>query len=84
MFSLCTLHFKTKQKNRGFHKKNLRIFKTLKNLMEIEFCWRQIFVILISHKPSLVSNEVPQKIGQDRFNQKGKQTVYMYINRIER
>ena len=30
--------------------------------MEIEFLWRQIFEILIIHKPSLWSLDVPQKI----------------------
>ena len=30
--------------------------------MKIEFWWRQIFEILIIHKPSLWSRDVPQKI----------------------
>ena len=33
-----------------------------KNLMKIEFWWRQIFEILIIHEPSLGSLDVPQKI----------------------
>ena len=45
MFSLCTS----------------RIFKILKNLMTIEFWWRQIFEILMIHEPSLGSLDVPQK-----------------------
>ena len=36
--------------------------------MKIEFWWRQIFEILIIHKPSLGSLDVPQKIGPDRFS----------------
>ena len=36
--------------------------------MTIEFWWRQIFEILIIHKPSLWSRDVPQKIGPDRFS----------------
>jgi len=33
-----------------------------KNLMKIEFWWRQIFEILVIHKPFLGSLGVPQKI----------------------
>ena len=38
------------------------IFKIFNNLMKNEFWWRQIFEILIIHKPSLGSLDVPQKI----------------------
>ena len=61
MFSLCTSYNKTKI-IRGFSQKNSWIFKIFKNLMKIEFWWRHIFEILIIHKPSLWSREVPQKI----------------------
>ena len=59
MFSLCTSKKKT---IRGFSQKISRIFKIFKNLMTIEFWWRQIFEILMIHKPSLKSLDVPQKI----------------------
>ena len=36
--------------------------------MKIEFWWRHIFEILIIHKPSLWSRDVPQKIWPDRFS----------------
>ena len=36
--------------------------KLFSNWMKIEFCWRQIFEILIMHKPSHGSCEVPHKI----------------------
>ena len=58
--SLC-VHCKTKI--RGLHKNISWIFKFLKNLLKIEFCWRQIFEILYIHKPSLGSREVPQNQG---------------------
>ena len=61
MFSLCTSFNKTKI-IRGFSRKISWIFKIFKNLMTIEFWWRQIFEILIFHKPSLGSLDVPQKI----------------------
>ncbi len=44
------------------NKNNSWIFKILKNLMKIEFWWRQIFKISIIHNPSLWSRDVPQKI----------------------
>jgi len=53
---------KQNKKFRGFSQKISRIFKILKNLMTIEFWWRQIFEILIIDKPSLESLDVPQKI----------------------
>ena len=65
--------------------------------MEIEFCWRQFFEILIIHKPSLGSREIPQKIGPDRVSrfdvywiQTDKQTnkqakfIYRYCRDEER
>ena len=61
MFSLCTSKSKTKI-IRGFSQKKSCIFNIFKNLMKIEFWWRQIFEILIIHKPSLWSRDVPQKI----------------------
>ena len=61
MFSLCTSKNKIKI-IRGFSQKISRIFKIFKNLMTIEFWWRQIFEILIFHKPSLGCLDVPQKI----------------------
>ena len=36
--------------------------------MTIEFWWRQIFEILMIHKPSLESLDVPKKFGPDRFS----------------
>ena len=53
---------KQKKIIRGFLQKISWIFKILKNLMTIKFWWRQIFEILIIHKPSLGSLDVPQKI----------------------
>jgi len=47
---------------RGFSEEITWIFKIFKNFMKIEFWWRQIFEILIFHKPSLWSRDVPQKI----------------------
>ena len=43
-------------------------FQNFQNLMKIKFLWRQIFEILIIHKPSLWSRDVPQKFGSDRFS----------------
>ena len=47
---------------REFSQKISWIFKIFKNLMKIEFWWRQIFEILIIYKPSPWSHVVPQKI----------------------
>ena len=82
-FSLC-IHCKTKI--HWFHKKKIVDFE---NLLEIEICWRQIFKILIIHKPSLGSCEVPQKIwaesvqpflntNKQTFRQTDKQSIYLY------
>ena len=52
-------------------RKSLRIFLKIvdfENLLEIEFCWRQIFVILIIHKPSLGHVMSHTKFGPDRFS----------------
>ena len=57
-------------------------------LFEIEFSWRQIFEILIIHKPSLGSCELPQKLGQIDLailtfignKQTDKQSIYIYID----
>ena len=63
IFNFNCQHCKTKQKEvRGFQQKISWIFKIFKNLMKIEFWWRQIFENLIIHKPSLGSREIPQKI----------------------
>ena len=59
-----------------------------KNLMKIEFWCRQIFKILIIHKPSLWSRDVPQNIlgpiGSAvltfiGYKQTDKQTSQIYI-----
>ena len=60
--------------------------------MTIEFCWRQIFEILIIHKPSLGSLDVPQKIWApsvqpfSRLLDTNKQTdkPNLYIDDLER
>ena len=62
-------------------KKNIVDFQ---NLMPIEFCWRLIFEILITHKPSLGSFEVPYKIQPlyqtfMRHKQTNWQTSKIYI-----
>ena len=57
--------------------------------MQIKFCWRQIFEILI-HKPSLGSLDVPDKFVPDRFSrfdvyqfqtnkQTSKQSIYIEL-----
>ena len=57
-FSLCK-HYKTKTKIvYRFYKKNVMDFK---NLMRIEFCWMQIFKVLIIYKHSLGTCEVRHK-----------------------
>ena len=53
---------KQNKKNRGFQQKISCTFKIFKNLMKIEFWWRQIFETLITYKPSLGSREVPHKM----------------------
>ena len=83
-FSLC-IHCKTKI--HWFHKKKIVDFE---NLLEIEICWRQIFKILIIHKPSLGSCEVPQKTwaesvqpfsntNKQTFRQTDRQAKYIFI-----
>ena len=53
--------------------------------MKIEFLWRQIFEILIIHKPSLWSRDGPQKIWARsvqlfrRLLDTNKQTSQIYI-----
>ena len=42
-------------------------FVDFENLLEIKFCWKLIFEILIIHKPFLGSCEVPQKIWAGLF-----------------
>ena len=49
--------------------------------MKIEFCWMQVFEILIIHKPSMGNVRYHTKFGPNRFNhidvywiQKNKQT----------
>ena len=53
-----------KQNKKGLRisSKNFVDFQMFKNLMKIEFWWRHNFEILIIHKPSLGSREVPHKI----------------------
>ena len=55
--------------------------------MKIEFLRRQIFEILMIHKPSLESLDVPQKFGPDRFSrfdvyriQTDSQAKFIYID----
>ena len=74
-------------KVRRFYKKNYVDFK---NLLEIKFCWRQIFKILIFHKPSLGSCDVSHKIWTwsvqpfwcllDTNKQTDRQTSKIYID----
>ena len=56
-FSFC-LHCKRKPKK----------FREFSNLMKIEFCWRQIFEILIIHKPSWGHVRSRTKCGPHRFS----------------
>jgi len=53
---ICKMKMGNKYK---FFDKN---FVDFQNLLTIKFCWRQIFEILIIHKPSLGSRVVPHKI----------------------
>ena len=74
--------------------KNSRIVKKfvdLQNFMKIEFCWILIFEILIIHKPSLESCEIPHKNGGRigsailtfiRYKQTGRQTDKQSIFRL--
>ena len=48
-----------------FMKKNYVDFQ---NLMKIEFCWRLIFKILITHKPFPCHARSYTKFGPDRFS----------------
>ena len=61
IFSFYTSYIvnKIKKKVRRFSEKD---FVDFDNLMEIKFCWRLIFEILIIHKPSLGSCDVTHKI----------------------
>jgi len=49
-----------------------------KDLIKIKICLMHIFQILIIHKPSLVSCEVPQKWVPDRFS---RSDVYLDTTR---
>ena len=53
--NIFSLYTKTTRKVNGFKKKIVNF----QNIMKIEFCWKLIFEILIIHKTSLGSCEVP-------------------------